>query len=52
MINNGEIKNKIDRRSGHFLCHKCGQDAGAGVVVKGFVHCVRCGQEIKESKTT
>ena len=41
--------NKVDKKSGHFLCAKCGEMVPLGTIYKGLVYHSRCLIEVKES---
>lgn len=42
-----KLENKIDKKTGNFLCHICNGKVGVGVVIKGYVYCGKCGEKIK-----
>ena len=42
-----KLKNKIDKETGRFLCHRCGKEVRLGVIIKGYVYDLKCGQIIK-----
>uniref|UniRef100_A0A6M3L284 Uncharacterized protein n=1 Tax=viral metagenome TaxID=1070528 RepID=A0A6M3L284_9ZZZZ len=45
VYNPPKLKNKIDEKTGHFLCTTCGREVGIGVIIKGYVYCRKCGRE-------
>jgi len=52
-----KLKNKIDNKTGHFLCGGygdmgCGCEISLGVIIRGTVFCNKCATRIKGVKPT
>jgi len=50
-----KIKNKIDHKTGHFLCggygdKGCGTEVFVGVLIRGIVYCKKCANKLKGVK--
>jgi len=40
--------NKVDKKTGHYLCCKCKSDAGSpAVIMRHKVYCIKCYEEKK-----
>ncbi len=42
-MSKSKLKNKINKKTGNFICNNCGEDAGAvSVLMCGRVYCLKC----------
>jgi len=42
-----KVKNKINKKSGHFICNLCDTDVVIGIIIKRLVYCLKCGEVMK-----
>lgn len=42
-----KLKNKINKKTGNFICKRCGKDVDLGVVIRGYAYCIKCADIIK-----
>lgn len=42
-----KLKNKINERTGRFICNRCDEDINLGIMVRRLVYCLKCGGIIK-----
>lgn len=47
-----KLKNKFNKKTGQFICggmsdKGCGKDAGIGIVIRGYVYCIKCAKKLK-----
>ena len=45
-----KLKNKVND-TGNFVCHRCPTEVKLGVVIKGYVYCMKCGEIIKGKRS-
>ena len=39
-----KMKSRISKKTGHFICGDCRCEVGLGVILNGFVYCLKCGE--------